>query len=409
MTSEVLGWARERIKFIADINPESLPETTDEEFTFDYVDISRVTQGSIDPNEQLMTFREAPSRARRLARPGDTIISTVRTYLRAVAEVQASGSEQVFSTGFAVVRPKPNRVHPRFLTYYLQSDRLVDRVVADSVGVSYPAINASDIAHYDLWLPTIPDQRAIADFLDRETAQIDALIEAQQDLVARVIERRAAVRDTIAEAGLSSTVPLKRRARVTVGIVVTPSEWYADEGAPALRGTNVRDESFDLVDLVRLTEDGHLLHRKSRLAADDVAVVRTGQAGKAACIPPEMDGWNAIDLLLVRPSSLLLGDYLAMVLNSTPLHEQVAVGSVGAIQGHFNVESLANLAVPDIPVHEQMAAVHEWRNASSRMDTMIDAATDAIALMRERRAALISDAVTGRIDPRTCLELEVAV
>lgn len=338
-------------------------------------------------------------------RPGDVLFGKLRPYL---AKVWLADREGFAIGDIHVYRPRPG-VHPGFLRYVVLDPEFIRRVVAGSYGAKMPRADWEDIRSIEVAFPEEAQQRAIADFLDRETAQIDAMIEAQRDLVARLIERRAAVRDTIAEVGLSSTVPLKRRARVTVGIVVTPSEWYADEGVPALRGTNVRDESFDLVDLVKLTEEGHLLHRKSRLAVDDVAVVRTGQAGKAACIPPELDGWNAIDLLLVRPGSLLLGDYLAMVLNSTPLQEQVAVGSVGAIQGHFNVESLANLGIPDIPVHEQSAAVQEWRNAASRMDTMIHAATDAIALMRERRAALISDAVTGRLDPRTGLERAVSV
>ena len=171
-------WRRHRLKFSSNINRSSLPETTDEDYEFDYVDISRVSQGRISDEPQMTTFGSAPSRARRLAKPGDTIVSTVRTYLRAVAAVIPSEEPRVFSTGFAVIQPDTRQVHPRFLTYYLQSAKFVERVVAESVGVSYPAINASDIAAYDFWAPPTEEQRAIADFLDRETAQIDAMLAA---------------------------------------------------------------------------------------------------------------------------------------------------------------------------------------------------------------------------------------
>lgn len=412
MTSEASGWARERIKFIADINPESLPETTDEEFTFDYVDISRVTQGSIDPNEQLMTFREAPSRARRLARPGDTIISTVRTYLRAVAEVQASESEQVFSTGFAVVRPKPNRVHPRFLTYYLQSDPLVDRVVADSVGVSYPAINASDIAHYDLWLPTIPDQRAIADFLDRETAQIDQVIVAQQELVARLAERRnAVVLQTVRGDGCEWPYrPLKHFVqRVSgsgfpveeQGVEGLPLPFYKVSAlAPAGRDGHIT-EVYDTVDHLTARRLGaKVVPAGSPVMAKIGAAVLLGrvrQVARDCCVDNNMVAFVTNGLMDDR--------FAYFALQQFDIKYFVNPGTLPFL----NERSLLDAPIPVPGIEEQHVIAAELDRATTRMDTMIDAANDSIALMQERRAALISAAVTGRIDPRTGKDQAVAV
>jgi type I restriction enzyme S subunit len=137
-------WEVKRLKYSATINDEVLPETTEPDFEFSYVDISSVdgTAGIIA--QQPMTFEIAPSRARRVVRNGDTIVSTVRTYLRAIAPINNPPDTLIVSTGFAVVRPRS--VQPRFLFYAIRKSSFVETVVARSVGVSYPAVNASEVA-----------------------------------------------------------------------------------------------------------------------------------------------------------------------------------------------------------------------------------------------------------------------
>ena len=136
-------WEVKRLKYSASINDEVLPETTDPRFQMSYVDIS-----SIDPIRGIvavadMLFEDAPSRARRVVRDGDTICSTVRPYLQAIAPIQNPGSNTIVSTGFAVIRPR--RVSSTFFSYALREPGLINEIVARSVGVSYPAVNASEI------------------------------------------------------------------------------------------------------------------------------------------------------------------------------------------------------------------------------------------------------------------------
>lgn len=318
----------------------------------------------IDPGEQTMWF--SPSELRELdLRSGDVVIVEGGAGFGRAAYLSDDLLGWGFQNSIVRLRPRHGTGDGRFLAYLFQ--HLLDSgetALAASVA-TIPHFTAEKVAAIRRPIPPLPVQRQIGDFLDRETAQVDAMIEAQRELVAALEERRKAVLDDLVDSHGSWHVPLKRRSTVTVGIVVTPAEWYSDEGDPALRGTNVREESFDLTDLVRLSDEGHRIHPKSRLSSGDVVVVRTGQAGKAACVPRDMEGWNAIDLLLVKPGALLLGEYLAMILNSTKYREQVAVGSVGAIQGHFNVESLANLDIPDVPVDAQRDAVACWRSASA--------------------------------------------
>jgi type I restriction enzyme S subunit len=201
-------WWATRLKYVADVNVAVLPENMDDDFEFVYIDIGNVTQGTMNTGAAPIRFAEAPSRARRMASPGDSVISTVRTYLRAVATVPSHDEPLIFSTGFAVLSPR-DEVHPRFLSWYLQGDEFVSRVEANSTGVSYPAITATQLVALDLRLPPLEEQRAITDYLDRETARIDMLIAEQQRLIELLRERRHALRVHVAVHGTTQAAEIE--------------------------------------------------------------------------------------------------------------------------------------------------------------------------------------------------------
>jgi type I restriction enzyme S subunit len=185
-------WETQRIKYVSSVNDETLEEGTDPDSDLLYVDIGSVDQNAGILKKESMRFESAPSWARRRVRHGDVIVSTVRTYLRAIAPVVNPEPNLIVSTGFAVVRPK-DCLDNAFAAYALRAPYFVDGVVARSVGVSYPAINASDLVALPIALPPLTVQRAIAAFLDRETARIDALIEKKQRQIELLQEKRAAL------------------------------------------------------------------------------------------------------------------------------------------------------------------------------------------------------------------------
>lgn len=184
-------WETKRLKYLASINDESLPDTTDPDFEMSYVDIGGVDAVRGIVESEPMTFGGAPSRARRIARDGDSIVSTVRTYLRAIAPVRGAPDDLIVSTGFAVVRPRA--LCPAYLSYAVRESRFVEAVVARSVGVSYPAVNASEIGKIVVPVPPDGEQQAIADYLDRETAKLDALVAKIETAIERLREYRSAI------------------------------------------------------------------------------------------------------------------------------------------------------------------------------------------------------------------------
>jgi len=214
-------WAVKPIKTLATCNDEVLDESTPPDYKIEYVEISGVdaNQGITDATS--VSFAEAPSRARRRVQDGDVIVSTVRTYLRAIAPITDPPKNMTVSTGFAVVRPRS--VDSALLGYLFRAEFLIAEVIARSVGVSYPAINASVLMGLYVPLPLPEEQTTITTFLDRETAKIDALVAEYRTLIELLKEKRQAVISHAVTKGMDPTVPMKDSGVEWLGEV--PEHW----------------------------------------------------------------------------------------------------------------------------------------------------------------------------------------
>jgi type I restriction enzyme S subunit len=168
------SWEFKPLHAVVCINPEKLTEDTDPQLEFDYVDIGNVSFGEGIVNKEFLTFEKAPTRARRIVQEGDTIVSTVRTYLKSVAMCTGIGNRMVVSTGFAVLRPNKH-LNAEFLYRLVQSEPFIQQIVAKSVGVSYPAINASEIGKIFVPIPPVETQGLIVSFLDSKLSAINRI------------------------------------------------------------------------------------------------------------------------------------------------------------------------------------------------------------------------------------------
>ena len=200
------GWEVKRLKYVANVNPEALIENINPAYELKYVDISNVGEEGLINKPEIMLFEDAPSRARRIIRQNDVIVSTVRTYLKAIAYFSNPDSNLIVSTGFAVLRVS-DAVLPKLLYYFVRSDFFVESIMANSVGVSYPAINSSVVAGLPILVPPKNQQSEIIKFLDKETkkyddlmkkilSQIDALKEYRQALISNVVTGKVRVNES---------------------------------------------------------------------------------------------------------------------------------------------------------------------------------------------------------------------
>lgn len=201
------SWITLSIKYLSSCNDEALPDSTPSDYPILYVDIGSVSKIKGIQKKQHMTFGESPSRARRLVRDGDVIISTVRTYLEAVAPIVSPEHNLVVSTGFAVIRPRS--VNPRYLQYFLRSSQFMNQVAVNSTGVSYPAINSSSLINLKIAFPVNEEQQQeIVEYLDlnlnryaeleSEVSQsINLLKEHRSALISAVVTGKIDVREAV--------------------------------------------------------------------------------------------------------------------------------------------------------------------------------------------------------------------
>ena len=215
-------WQIKKVKQCLSVNESTLPEATDPDLEFRYIEIGAVNSGDLVEPPPIVRFSEAPSRARRIVKAGDTIVSTVRTYLKAVWHADDPDDDLICSTGFAVLTPKEGTI-PKFASYVAQSIPFTDQVTSESVGIAYPAISEKKLGDLTILVPPPEEQAAIVRFLDHADEQIRRYIAAKQRLIALLEEERQALVHQAVTRGLDPNVRLKPSGVEWLGNV--PEHW----------------------------------------------------------------------------------------------------------------------------------------------------------------------------------------
>jgi type I restriction enzyme S subunit len=403
----------QRLKYAATINDESLSESTDSEFDLAYIDIGNVdSQGQIH-NIVNYRFEDAPSRARRIVRDGDVIISTVRTYLQAIAPVENPQYNLIVSTGFAVIRPSQVLEH-RFCKYALRANRFLWEVESRSTGVSYPAINASDLADIKVYLPEVGVQRQIANYLDRETARIDQLIAEKERMLALLNEKHSALISRVVTRGLDPNAPLKPSGLEWLGEI--PAHWEIPRAKGLFREVDIRTDTGEETLLSLRMGKGLVPHEEvsdKRLEASDVTgfkKIEPGQmvinrmraasgliavATESGLVSPDYSVFEVVDheLSIEYFLELFKTTLLQAVFRSSS--KGLGTGEQGFLR--LYTDSFLSIHFPYPPVHEQQAIAAFIQKERTEMLQMESLLIRSIELAKERRAALITAAVTSQI------------
>ena len=414
------GWTLKPLKRAAAINPDVLSEETEPDYEIDYVDIGDVSQiGGIGSSSR-MPFSAAPSRARRRVRHGDTVLSTVRTYLKAVAYIESPPGNRIVSTGFACLRPE-RTFSPKFLSRCVQADEFIGLVVSRSVGVSYPAISPTVLSSLPVPCPPLPEQEAIVSFLDAKTTAIDALIAKKERLLELLEEKRVALITRAVTKGLDPKASMKESGSPWVGRM--PEHWryarvayvadvfngstpdrdnpdYWEEGdVPWLSSGKVNDGT--------VTEADEFVTQKAlrecsirMMPAGSVLVGMIGQGktrGMSAFM--EMSACINQNVAAVVPRAGTDGRFLHFVFKAAylPLREF----GRGGQQDALNCDLIKAFRIPIPPATEQERIARYLGEKTAWVDELSSKVRLAIDRLREYRTALISAVVTGKIDVRT--------
>lgn len=314
----------------------------------------------------------------------------------------------------------PVEVTPRFAFHCLSV--ATEALILLSSGGGQPNINQEKIRAFRLPVPPLEEQAAIAAFLDRETAKIDTLVAEQERLIALLKEKRQAVISHAVTKGLNPNASMKDSGiewlgeipahwdvrsigsvstKITNGYVGPTRDILVDDGVRYLQSLHIKRNRINFHSPYFVTEDWSQQHAKSILKAGDVLIVQTGDIGQVAVVPPEFAGCNCHALIIVSPTGgWLHGEWLAWVLNSPYGLNSLLAIQTGALHPHLNCGNVKDVAIPLPPMDEQSELVEHIELQTRDFDRLIDEAQSAITLLQERRAALISAAVTGKIDVR---------
>ncbi len=189
-------WEVRKLKYVVSLNDETLNEKTNPDYELRYIDIGNVNGNGKIGEIVNYKFKDAPSRAKRIVKNGDVIISTVRTYLKAITQISEDCENLIVSTGFAVLRPN-KFIESNFLNYSTRANYFINRVCAESFGVSYPAINASELIELSISIPPLLEQKQIVSHIETETAKLNQTISTIEKEITLVQEYKTAL---IAEA-----------------------------------------------------------------------------------------------------------------------------------------------------------------------------------------------------------------
>lgn len=177
--------------------------------------------------------------------------------------------------------------------------------------------------------------------------------------------------------------------RVSVGIVIKPSQYYVDDGdgIRAFRSANIAENRIVDDKWVYLSHAGHAANAKSRLRAGDVLVVRSGAPGTACVVTPEFEGANCIDVVFARPNpEMVLPEYLSEYTNSDVGKQHVFGNKGGLALQHFNVGAYKEMLVllPPLPEQRKIAEIlRTWDEAIEKLEAM--------RKVKERRARISSN------------------
>lgn len=356
-----------------------------------------------------MDFMEATASRGQIERfriaVGDTLLtkdSETADDIGVPAYVEYEAPDLVCGYHLSIVRPIPGVVAPKFLYWALGARPTTGQWAVLASGVTRVGIRAGDLAKVALALPPLDEQRAIADYLDRETARIDTVIEEQQRLIEMLRERREAAIRSVLLQGLDSGVPVRQSGSDLLGQI--PSTWRLVPTRYLCTITTGGEDSGNA------SEDGEYpfyvrgrdVLRADAYAFDGEAVMTPGdgQGGTGKVFHYFSGKFQAHQRVYVFINFQGIDGRYFFYYLSTFLRPIALAGSNTVTMESLRRPLLADFPVAVPPLEEQHEIVEYLDEQTDNTDTLITEAERVIELSQERRSALITAAVTGQIDVR---------
>ncbi|HBT4763273.1 TPA: restriction endonuclease subunit S [Klebsiella pneumoniae] len=391
---------------------------TEKELLSVYRDYGVIPKSSRDDNNNKPSEDLSPYQ---LVEPNDLVMNKMKAWQGSIA---ISEYEGIVSPAYFVY--KPNNVlfelaHPRYVHYLLRNPIYVTQYLSRSKGIRVNQwdLDPDEFRNIELLLPDKTEQEKIYCFLDHETAKIDDLIAKQQQLIELLKEKRQAVISQAVTKGLNPDVPMKDSGVEWLGEI--PSHWemkrlaylgsarngltYSPEnitdqesGVLVLRSSNIQNSSLCFDDNVYVNS---IIPEQFLVKENDLIICsRNGSRnliGKNALISKDAEGMAFGAFMAIFRSPL--NTYIFWVLNS-PLFDYQSGSFLTSTINQLTIGNLNSMEIPVPTLKEQKEIAQYLSRKNDNFIALINRVKDSIALLQERRTALISAAVTGKIDVR---------
>jgi type I restriction enzyme, S subunit len=290
-------------------------------------------------------------------------------------------------------------------------------------------LNTETVGGIKIGIPCIEEQNNIVNFLDHETAKIDTLIESQEKLIALLKEKRQAVISHAVTRGLNPNAPMKDSGVEWLGEVpehwgigalkhivkqkknsmvdgpfgssVNTTEDYVDEGIPVVRTVNITNKGFNKENLMFMREAKFRELDRHAVYPNDVLFSKVGTIGNACLLPidvPEAILSTTGSCKITVEERDYLPSFLVWVIQA--MNQQLMLIANSNVQPFLNMSNIKNLTIPMPPMTEQKEIIETTISKLEIMDEAIIKSGSLRSVLKERKIALISAAVTGKVDVR---------
>ncbi|HBT5093373.1 TPA: restriction endonuclease subunit S [Klebsiella pneumoniae] len=407
-------WKVARVKRLASLRNERRNDVSTDTI---YIGLEDVEAGSGQYKPTNGSSRQSEDSTVGIFYEGDVLYGKLRPYLRKAIISEMAGC---CSTEFLVLRAE--KTEPRWLQEWLLTPDVTHQIVSGCEGAKMPRADWGHIGSIEVVYPDQPEQAKILTSLDRETARIDALIEKKTRFIELLNEKRQALITHAVTKGLDPNVKMKDSGIEWIGQV--PEHWEVKPfkyilSAPMSYGANESAESDDpnhprYIRITDLTENGTLREDTFKtlpwdkaysylLSDGDILLARSGATVGKSFLYRETNGAACFAGYLIKAScdeEKALPKYIYAYLQSHSYWEYISGSNIQSTIQNVSAEKYSSMVLPVPQREEQATIVATLDRETARIDALISKAEQSITLLKERRAAFITAAVTGQIDLR---------
>ncbi len=413
-------WNEQRAKvFFHEVDERS--RTGDEEL----LSVSHLTGVTPRSQKKVTIFKAASYVGHKLCRPGDIVVNTLWAWMGALGAARHTG---LVSPAYGVYRPhRAGDFNSTYLDYLLKTRAYVSEYIGRSTGVRASRLRLYPNQFLDINLirPSLVEQDQIVGYLKTQDTRIARFIKNKREQKALLEEFKQRETHRILTGGRTSGTSIQNAGEDWPGSI--PDHWtvvtlrqiadslqtgpfgsqlhaedYKRNGTPVINPAHIRGNVI-VPDPTRAV-DAETVKRLARhqLTPGDIIFARRGELGRCALVTDAHSGWlcGTGSLRLRLKADAIDTDFLMWVLNSCVLRASLRSQSVGATMENANTSIIGGIRVPMPPRQEQFAIANNIREIIRPIESAEDAIISEMDLIREYRARLIADVVTGQIDVR---------